>query len=137
MTKRAPTGKAALAGKGAGKAPGGRAVAAARLLALEGEASLLVQEGEAEAEPVRAEAGKAQTELGTTVIKCLSIQTEELLLVQTNCPPTASGVNCCTAQDKRGSLSFLNFVHTPEPPSRSAEAGGWTDEHAGKGEAGA
>ena len=37
MTKRALTGKAALAGKGAGKAPGGPAVADARLLALEGE----------------------------------------------------------------------------------------------------
>ena len=62
MTKRALTGKAVLAGKGAGKAPGGRAVADARLLALEGEA---------ETRSGRAEAGKAKTELGTIVIKYL------------------------------------------------------------------
>ena len=37
MTKRALTGKAALAGTGAGKVPGGRAEADARLLALEGK----------------------------------------------------------------------------------------------------
>ena len=47
MTKRALTGKAALAGKGAGKAPGGRAVADARLLALEGEAEAWARRAEA------------------------------------------------------------------------------------------
>ena len=39
MTKRALTGKAALAGTGAGKVPGGRPEADERLLALKGKTS--------------------------------------------------------------------------------------------------
>ena len=52
-----------------------------------------------------------------------------------NCLPTASGVNYYIAQGIKGSQSFLNFVHIPKPPSRPAEAGRWTNEHAGTGEA--
>ena len=52
MTKRALTGKAVLAGTGEGVAPGGRALADARLLALEGSKKGLLEAsalGEAQA----------------------------------------------------------------------------------------
>ena len=61
MTKRALTGKAALAGTGAGKVPGGRAEADARLLALEGKSRgrrpRLAEAAGKEAGAGRAEAG--------------------------------------------------------------------------------
>ena len=76
MTKRALTGKAVLAGTGEGKAPGGRAVAEARLLAQEGSDKgrrpRRAEVAGTGAEAEQAAAGKAKDELGATVIKCLS-----------------------------------------------------------------